>query len=171
MPSLSAMCQKLTSIAHSQCRLCAKRRRSLWTEQLALERSNSSRPQRGVITKSVGGTRVEQLVSTAFKTSKKSRTMACAHSLAAGEGLPTATCATLGISTTVEFGSVRATSGAKDGVVCASNCDAMTSVGRLLCVTSRIDRSTGDARSDPRLGLTSLCDWPCNKHRLEPARV
>src|SRR4029079_2927323 len=41
--------------------------------------------------------------------------MASAHSLAAGEGLPTATCATLGISTTVEFGSVRATSGAKDG--------------------------------------------------------
>jgi hypothetical protein len=49
----------------------------------------------------------------------------------------------LGISTTVEFGSVRATSGAKDGAVCASYCDAMTSVGTLLCVTSRIDRSTG----------------------------
>ena len=72
-------------------------------------------PQRGVITKSVGGTRVVQLVSTAFRTSKKSRTMVCAQALAAGDGLANATCATLGISTTVAFGSVRATRGPNDG--------------------------------------------------------
>src|SRR5438067_2217552 len=59
--------------------------------------SNVKNPQRGVITKSVGGTRVAQLVSTALRTSKKSRTMFCAHALADGDGLPNATCATLGI--------------------------------------------------------------------------
>ena len=72
-----------------------------------------------MITKSVGGTRVAQLVSTAFRTSKKSRTMLCAQALAAGDGLPNATCATLGISTTVAFGSVLATSGPNEGAVCA----------------------------------------------------
>lgn len=63
----------------------------------------------GVIRKRVGGTLVVQLVSTAFRTVKNDLTMLCAHLLAAGEGLAKATCATLGIVTTVELGSVRAT--------------------------------------------------------------
>src|SRR5689334_7121553 len=99
-------------------------------------------PQRLVITKTVGGTRVAQLVSTPFRTSKRSRTMVCAHALAAGDGLANATCATLGISTMVAFGSVRATRGPKEGAVWASYCEDMTSVGMLLAVTSRITRST-----------------------------
>src|SRR4051794_9622997 len=107
--------------------------------------------QRGVITKPVGGTRVAQLVSTALRTSKKSRTMLCAHALAAGDGLPDATCATLGISTMVAFGSVRATSGPNEGAVCASYCAEITSVGMLLSVTSRMARSTGGTFQTPQL--------------------
>src|ERR1700736_2837589 len=109
-------------------------------------------PQRGLITKSVGGTRLAQLVSTAFRTSKKSRTMLCAHALAAGDGLPNATCATLGISTTVEFARVRATRGPNDGAVCASYCAEMTSVGMLLLVTSRTAPSIGGGPPTPPVG-------------------
>ena len=98
---------------------------------------------RGVITKSVGGTLVVQLVSTSLRTSKKSRTMLWAQALAAGDGLPNATCATLGISTMVEFVSVRATRGPKDGAVWASYCAEMTSVGMLLAVMSRTALDTG----------------------------
>src|SRR5262245_45960827 len=98
---------------------------------------------RGVISKSVGGTLVVQLVSTSLRTSKKSRTMLWAHALASSDGLPNATCATLGISTTVEFVSVRATRGPKDGAVWASYCAEMTSVGMLLWVMSRMERDTG----------------------------
>src|SRR5215510_13719719 len=97
----------------------------------------------GVISKSVGGTLVVQLVSTSLRTSKKSRTMLWAHALASSDGLPNATCATLGISTTVEFVSVRATRGPKDGAVWASYCAEMTSVGMLLSVMSRIELDTG----------------------------
>ena len=60
-----------------------------------------------------------QLVSTALRTSKKSRTMLWAQALASGDGLPNATCATFGIATTVAFVSVRATRGPNDGAVCA----------------------------------------------------
>jgi hypothetical protein len=112
---------------------------------------DSAAPQRGEITKSVGGTRVAQLVFTALRTSKKSRTIACAHALAAGEGLPNATCPRLGISTTVEFRSVRATRGPNEGAVCASYCDEMTSVGMLLVVTSRIVRSIGGTSQTSQL--------------------
>src|SRR5262249_28785920 len=118
-----------------------------------------------VITKSVGGTRAAQLVSTAFRTSKKSRTMLCAHALAAGDGLPKATCATLGISTTVACGSVRATSGPNDAAVCASYRAEMTSVGMSLSVTSRMARSTGGTfqasqleRMNGRLGAFAWID-------------
>src|SRR5262249_10164982 len=69
--------------------------------------------------------------------------MLWAHALAAGDGLPNATCATLGISTTVEFVSVRATRGPKDGAVWASYCAEMTSVGMLLSVMSRMALDTG----------------------------
>src|SRR5262245_36046629 len=48
-----------------------------------------------------------------------------------------------GISTTVEFVSVRATRGPKDGAVWASYCAEMTSVGLLLWVMSRMERDTG----------------------------
>src|SRR5262245_31093855 len=98
---------------------------------------------RGVITKSVGGTLVVQLVSTPLRTSMKSRTRLWAHALAAGDGLPNATCARRGISTTVEFVSVRATRGPNDGAVWASYCAERTSVGMLLSAMSRMALDTG----------------------------
>jgi hypothetical protein len=55
----------------------------------------------GAIRKRVRGTLVVQLVPTAFRTLKNDLTTLCAHLLAAGEGLAKATCATLGIVTTV----------------------------------------------------------------------
>ena len=50
-----------------------------------------------------------QFVLTRFGVSKNDLAIACAHALAAGDGLPYATCATLGMVTTVAFRSVRAT--------------------------------------------------------------
>ena len=86
----------------------------------------------GVIRKRVGGTQVVQLVSTLVRTLKNDLTILWAQALAAGDGLPNATCATLGIVTTTELGSVRATSGPKDGAVWPSYWADMTSVGMLL---------------------------------------
>ena len=56
-------------------------------------------------------------VSALIITSKNDRVIAYAHAFADAEGLAKATWATLGIVTTVEFGSVRATSGPKDAAV------------------------------------------------------
>jgi hypothetical protein len=61
------------------------------------------------MTKRVGGTRVVQLVSTLVRTLKNDRTIFWAQALAAGDGLAKATWATLGMVTTTELGSVRAT--------------------------------------------------------------
>src|SRR5262249_18041948 len=109
----------------------------------APSRTRPDAAHRGVITKSVGGTLVVQLVSTALRTSKKSRTMLWAHALASGDGLPNATCATLGVSTTVACVSVPAPRGPNDGAVWASYCAEITSVGMLLAVMSRTALDTG----------------------------
>src|SRR5262245_29345228 len=69
--------------------------------------------------------------------------MLCAQELASGDGLANATCATLGISTTVAADSERATSGPNDDAIWPSYCADMTRVGMPLFVTSRIDRSAG----------------------------
>src|SRR5690349_6149034 len=95
------------------------------------------------MTQSVGGTCATQLVSAALGVSKNDRTIDHAHALAAGDGLPNATCAMFGIVTTVELDSVCATSGPNEGAVWESYWAEMTRLGIELVVTSRTDRSTG----------------------------
>jgi hypothetical protein len=95
-----------------------------------------------LITKLVAGTPSTQLVSALFGASKKDRVIAYAHSFAAVEGLPNATCATLGIVTTVELGNVFATYAPNDAAVCASYCAFMTRVGKLLLVAVRTNGDT-----------------------------
>ena len=95
-----------------------------------------------MISKLVGGTLRMQLVSAPFGRSKNERAMAYAHAFAASDGLPNATWAMLGMVTTVEFGSVRATYGPNDGAVWASYWAEMTSVGMLLRVISRTTEET-----------------------------
>src|SRR5215475_3538491 len=74
--------------------------------------------------------------------SKKERAICWAQALALGEGLAKATWAMFGIVTTVEFGSVRATSGPNDAAVCPSYWASTTSVGILLRVTARTSAGT-----------------------------
>src|SRR6201996_217367 len=78
-----------------------------------------------------------QPVSGAVGFSKNERAIFWVQALACGEGLAKATWATLGIVTSVEFGSVRATSGPKEAAVCPSYSASTTRVGIWLWVTSR----------------------------------
>jgi hypothetical protein len=104
-----------------------------------------------LITKLVAGTLPMQLVSALFGASKKDRVIAYAHSLAAVEGLPNATCATLGIVTTVEFGNVFATYAPNAAAVWASYWALMTRVGKLLLVSVRTNEDTAGTSQSRQL--------------------
>ena len=118
-------------------------------------------PQRGVITKSVGGTRVAQLVSTAFRTSKKSRTIGARMRWrrATGSRTPRAR----------RWGSRRRSRSAASGrpgdrttaAVCPSYCAEMTSVGMLL------SRDVADDAVDRR----HVPDVAVGAHEREVGRI